>query len=70
MITRKPEGTKDEVRDFWNRNVCQADLPKGEPGTKEFFDEVEAIRYRHHYHLPPLFTRIRAIAAWMRRPRL
>lgn len=58
MIYRPPEGTKDEVRDFWNKNVCQADLPGSEPGTKEFFDEVETIRYKYHYHLRPLFDRI------------
>ena len=58
MIYRPPEGSKEEVRDFWNRNVCQADLPGAEAGTREFFDEVENIRYKYHYHLRPLFDRI------------
>ena len=59
MIYRPPGGSKEEVRDFWNRNVCQAGLPDSEVGTREFFDEVETIRYRYHYHLQPLFRKIR-----------
>lgn len=55
---RNDEGDKKEVKDFWTRNVCQADLPKAKKGSKEFFDEVEGIRYRYHYHLMPLFDRI------------
>jgi ubiquinone/menaquinone biosynthesis C-methylase UbiE len=62
MIYRPPEGSKEEVRDFWNRNVCQADLPGAEAGTKEFFDEVEEIRYKYHYHLRPLFKIIKETA--------
>ncbi|NTW88089.1 MAG: class I SAM-dependent methyltransferase [Desulfobulbaceae bacterium] len=53
-------GDKKQVKEFWTRNVCQADLPKAEKGSKEFFDEVEGIRYRYHYHLMPLFDRIAA----------
>jgi ubiquinone/menaquinone biosynthesis C-methylase UbiE len=53
-------GSKTNVKDFWTRNVCQADLPRAEKGSKEFFDEVEGIRYRFHYHLMPLFDRIAA----------
>ncbi len=53
------DGTKEEVRVFWNRNVCQADLPAMETGTREFFDEVEAIRYKYHFHLQPLFQNIK-----------
>ncbi|MFC1705692.1 class I SAM-dependent methyltransferase [Planctomycetota bacterium] len=53
------EGSKDQVRQFWNRNVCQAGLPGSVRGTKEFFEEAEAIRYRYHYHLRPLFADIR-----------
>lgn len=55
-----PGDAKDEVRNFWDRHVCQADLPLAEKGTREFFDEVEEIRYRYHYHLPPLFERMKA----------
>ena len=51
-------GNKKNVKDFWTRNVCQADLPKAEKGSKEFFDEVEGIRYCYHYHLMPLFDRM------------
>jgi ubiquinone/menaquinone biosynthesis C-methylase UbiE len=59
MVYRSPDGTKKDVADFWNRNVCQADLPQTVRGTREFFDEVEAIRYKYHYHLPPLFERMK-----------
>lgn len=61
MIYRAPDGSKEEVRDFWNRNVCQADLPGSEVGTREFFDEVEAIRYKYHYHLQPIFKKIKEV---------
>ena len=60
MFYKSPSGTKEEVHDFWNRNVCQADLPRTETGTRKFFEEVEAIRYKYHYHLHPLFEKIRS----------
>jgi ubiquinone/menaquinone biosynthesis C-methylase UbiE len=60
MFYRSPRGTKEEVHDFWNRNVCQADLPQTEKGTRKFFEEVEAIRYKYHYHLRPLFEKMRS----------
>ncbi len=63
MLYKSPEGGKGEVRDFWNRNVCQADLPQTEKGTREFFEEVEAIRYRYHYHIPPLLEKIRSVCS-------
>lgn len=45
---------KDRVKDFWNRNVCQVKFIHTSPGTKAFFEEAERIRYKYHYHLPPL----------------
>jgi ubiquinone/menaquinone biosynthesis C-methylase UbiE len=48
--------TKADVKSFWNRNVCQAERIKdAEPGTREFFEEAEKIRYKYHYYLPHLF---------------
>jgi len=48
--------TKTDVKEFWNRNVCQTEFIKGaEQGTKEFFEEAERIRYKYHFYLPALF---------------
>ena len=51
--------SKDAVRDFWNRNVCQAErIETAEPGSRAFFEEVKALRYGPHYHLLPLFDEL------------
>lgn len=51
--------TKQDVKEFWNRNVCQTEFIKsGERGSREFFEEAERIRYKHHFYLPPLFDEI------------
>ncbi|HPS82864.1 MAG TPA: class I SAM-dependent methyltransferase [Bacteroidales bacterium] len=47
---------KDDVKNFWNRNVCQTEFIKGQKtGSKEFFEEAEKIRYKYHFYLPGLF---------------
>ena len=52
-------GKKSIVRDFWNRNVNQLNqLRRGDIGTPEFFAAAESLRFKYHYHLPPLFDRI------------
>lgn len=52
---------KDDVREFWNRNVNQLNqLQRVDVGTREFFAAAEKLRYHYHYHLPPLFDRIAA----------
>lgn len=49
----------DDVRTFWNRNVCQTEfLTEFERGTREFYDAAEQVRYRYHYHIPPLLKRL------------
>ena len=36
--------TKADVKDFWNRNVCQTEFINGvESGSKEFFEEAENV---------------------------
>jgi len=56
-----PASEKDQVRDFWNRNVNQFNqLQRDDIGTREFFDAAEVLRYEYHYHLQPLFDRIAA----------
>lgn len=52
-------GQKEQVRDFWNRNVNQFNqLKRDDIGTHEFYDAAEKLRYHYHYHLPPLFDRV------------
>jgi ubiquinone/menaquinone biosynthesis C-methylase UbiE len=47
--------TKEDVRNFWNRNVCQTEFIKGEArGTKSFFEKAEEIRYKYHFYLVEL----------------
>lgn len=51
--------TKKDVKDFWNRNVCQTEFIKaGERGSRQFFEEAEKIRYKYHFYLPLLFDEI------------
>ena len=48
--------TKEDVKEFWNRNVCQTEhLTDTEWGSKAFFEKVENVRYKHHFYLKPLF---------------
>ncbi len=50
------QASKQEVKDFWNRNVCQTEFIKaGELGTRDFFEEAVRIRYKYHFYLPELF---------------
>ena len=52
-------GKKSIVRDFWNRNVNQLNqLRRDDIGTPDFFAAAESLRFKYHYHLPPLFDRI------------
>jgi ubiquinone/menaquinone biosynthesis C-methylase UbiE len=56
MTNKENQFTKEDVKNFWNRNVCQTEFIKGyRLGTKEFFEEAEKIRYRYHFYLPGLF---------------
>lgn len=51
--------TKKDIKDFWNRNVCQTEFIKaGERGSRQFFEEAEKIRYKYHFYLPLLFDEI------------
>jgi len=53
--------SKTRVREFWNRNVCQVDFLQGfEPGTREFYEASDRLRYRYHYYLPGLFDELAA----------
>lgn len=58
-MSNNVDQSKDAVRDFWNRNVCHVSFIKTpESGSRAFFEEAEALRYRYHYHLLPLFNQL------------
>lgn len=53
------EVQKQQVRDFWNRNVNQFNqLQREDVGTREFYEAAERLRYEYHYHLFPLFDKV------------
>lgn len=43
---------KERVRAFWQAHPCGVKFASAEPGTKEFFDVVEAHRYEKEWHIP------------------
>ncbi len=45
-------GLIERVRDFWNRRPCNVRHSPRPVGTREYFDEVEARKYRVEPHLP------------------
>lgn len=56
MSNKETKYTKEDVKNFWNRNVCQTEFIKGqERGTKSFFEEAERVRYKFHFYMPELF---------------
>ena len=59
-MSKVGEANKVQVHDFWNRNVCQTEFNDVENrGSREFFEEAEHIRYQYHYHILPLFDRLK-----------
>jgi ubiquinone/menaquinone biosynthesis C-methylase UbiE len=44
-ISKAPNPTIEAVRDFWNNHVHDWKIAKSPPGTKAFFEEIEAYRY-------------------------
>lgn len=42
----------DEVRDYWNSRPCNIRHSALEPGTREYFDQVEARKYFVEPHIP------------------
>jgi ubiquinone/menaquinone biosynthesis C-methylase UbiE len=62
MKSRSEQATLAEVKDFWNRNVCQTEFIKSDTiGSKPFFEEAELVRYKYHYYLPGLFDFMAAV---------
>lgn len=42
----------DDIRDFWNRNLCMDNLIKSPYLTADYFQESNELRYKYHYHIP------------------
>src|SRR5215472_16310341 len=43
---------KEQVRAFWQANPCGTKFADAEPGTRRFFELVEAHRYEKEWHIP------------------
>ena len=43
---------KERVRAFWQAQPCGVKFASAEPGTRQFFDLVEAHRYQKEWHIP------------------
>jgi len=43
---------KERVRAFWQEHPCGAKFADAEPGTRVFYELVEAHRYRKEWHIP------------------
>ena len=43
---------KERVRAFWQAHPCGEKFSDAEPGTREFFERVEAHRYAKEWHIP------------------
>jgi SAM-dependent methyltransferase len=43
---------KERVREFWQANPCGTKFADAPPGTRAFFERVEAHRYEKEWHIP------------------
>lgn len=41
-----------DVKEFWERNLCLDKYLKSEYLTREYFEEGYNLRYKYHYHIP------------------
>lgn len=46
------ENLKERVRAFWQANPCGTKFADAEPGTRRFYELVEAHRYTKEWHIP------------------
>jgi ubiquinone/menaquinone biosynthesis C-methylase UbiE len=47
-----------EVRDFWDNKPCNSELSRHEPGSKQFFLDIEASRYNYEAHVNDVLDKI------------
>jgi SAM-dependent methyltransferase len=52
MSTNVQQNLKERVRDFWQANPCGTKFADAPPGTRAFFERVEAHRYEKEWHIP------------------
>jgi ubiquinone/menaquinone biosynthesis C-methylase UbiE len=50
----------NDVKNFWECHVNNEYYTHADRGSLAYFDEIEAKRYRHHYHLIDLFESLRS----------
>src|SRR5262245_48187535 len=46
METDSANGLKEQVRSYWNRQSCDTHVAAAEKFSREYFEEIEAYRYR------------------------
>src|SRR4029078_6825308 len=46
--------TPAQVRDYWNQHIHDLDISTHQPGTREFFDDLDQYHFEKLHHLPPL----------------
>lgn len=51
--------TVEQVKDFWERNLCLDSYLTSEYLTKEYFQEGDSLRYKYHYHIPVAVKRLK-----------
>jgi ubiquinone/menaquinone biosynthesis C-methylase UbiE len=51
-MSEKNANLKDRIRAFWQEHPCGSKFAQAEPGTKEFFEAIEAHRYLKEWHIP------------------
>jgi ubiquinone/menaquinone biosynthesis C-methylase UbiE len=52
MSSRLVSHAKEAVRAYWEASPCGSSLTQAEPGSKAFFDDIEATRYRLEPFIP------------------
>ena len=52
MVTETRASIKKAVQHFWDRKPCGVKNSTAQPGTLEFYQEVEQHRYREEFHIP------------------
>jgi len=51
-MSESNDSLKERVRAFWQAHPCGSKFAAAEPGTKQFFELVEAHRYEKESHIP------------------
>ena len=51
-MSEENQNLKERVREFWQANPCGVKFADAEPGTRRFYELVEAHRYATEWHIP------------------